>query len=124
MAESGWPRFAPVADHALLVSFAETITDEAGSAVLALDAELTRSPPEGMVECVPAYVSLLVDFDPLLTDHGRVREAAERLWRIASSRPAQPAAQAPVHEVEVCYDGELAPDLAAVALASRLTVEA
>jgi inhibitor of KinA len=123
MSGGGWPKFTPVADHALLVSFADTITDEAGAAVLALDAELARSPPEGMVECVPAYVSLLIDFDPLVTDHGRVEAEAENLWRMASSRPTASTVPSQVHEVEVCYGGELGPDLEAVAAASRLSVE-
>jgi inhibitor of KinA len=122
MSGAGWPKFAPVADHALLVSFADTITDEAGAAVLALDAELARASLEGIVESVPAYVSLLIDFDPLVTDHGQVQAAAENLWRLASSRRADSAAPQR-HEVEVCYDGELGPDLEAVALASHLSVE-
>jgi allophanate hydrolase subunit 1 len=69
----GWPRFTPVADHALLVAFGEVIGDDTSAAVMALDRALARSPCTGFIECVPAMVSLLVDFDPLLTDHAQVQ---------------------------------------------------
>ena len=60
--------FRPVADHAILVVFGETIDEAAHAAVRRLDRALARQPFAGFIEAVPAYVSLLVDFDPLLTD--------------------------------------------------------
>lgn len=120
MPQRPWPRFTPVAEHALLVSFGEAIDDATGAAVLALDRALAAAPPHGMTECVPAMVNLLVDFDPLLTDHDAVRAHVQHLLGSAAATRATGR----LHEVAVCYEAALAPDLAAVAQAKGLTVEA
>ncbi len=113
------PRFTPVADHALLVSFGEVIDDATSAAVRALDHSLAHRPCAGFIECVPAMVSLLVDFDPLLTDHTQVQSHVQALLDRGASEPVQ----GQVREVEVCYDPEFAPDLPAVAGARGLSVE-
>lgn len=120
MPNPAWPTFTPVADHALLVSLGGTIADDTSAAVIALDRALAESPPAGLRECVPAFVNLLVEFDPLLTDHRQIREAVELLLQ----RPAATRAPGRLHEVEVCYDGDFSPDLAAVAQATGLSVDA
>jgi inhibitor of KinA len=103
MQAPGWPRFTPVADHALM----------------ALDRALARSPCAGFIECVPAMVSLLVDFDPLLTDHAQVQSHVQVLLNQGASR----VVQGQVREVEVCYDADFAPDLPAVATALGMSIE-
>lgn len=114
--DTGWPRFTPVADHALLVSFGDVLTEATSAAVMALDQALADTPPTGFNECVPALVNLLIDFDPLLTDHQQLRGQVQRLLQHAAQRSRDSL----LHEVEVCYDDGLAPDLAAVAQASGL----
>lgn len=114
-----WPQFTPVADHALLVSFGDRIADETGAAVIALDRALAQSPPPGIGESVPALVNLLIDFDPLQTDHEAVRRHVEALM----SEPVSGQTAGALREVEVCYDEDFAPDLAAVAHAAGLSVD-
>ncbi len=114
------PRFRAVADHAVQVEFAETLSDDAHAAVLALDLALASDPPRGMREAVPAYVSLLVDFDPLETDHRAVEASLRRLIQAGATLNRQPAERV----VEVCYDAPLAPDLDAVAQRTGLDREA
>ena len=117
---SGWPQFTPVADHALLVSFGDLISDDSSAAVIALDRALALEPPDGFCESVPAFVNLLIDFDPLMTDHELIRAHVERLL----SRPWSGQTVGQLREVEVCYDADFAPDLAAVAQAAGMSVEA
>ena len=119
MTPSAWPTFTAVADHALLVSFADAISDEASAAVIALDRALADATPAGVLECIPAMVSLLIDFDPLTTDHSEVQAHVERLRRTAGTARVE----GQVREVEVCYDVALAPDLADVAKASGRSVD-
>ena len=111
------PRFTPVADHALLVEFAEAVSDPAHDAVVALDAALPGANLPGFRECVPAYVSLLVAFDPQITDHHRIETAVRLCLTLARHRPKPGAARV----VQVCYDDDLAPDLAQVARLTGLT---
>jgi inhibitor of KinA len=114
------PRFRPVADHALLVEFGEAISTEAHEEVLRLDAALALSPFAGFREAAPAYVSLLVEFDALVTDHAAAQAAVEAL--LVDAVPVSKTSA--LHEVLVCYDGDLGPDLPEVAARSGLSLEA
>lgn len=117
----GFPRFCALAEHGLLVDFGAEIAAAIHARVRALDAALAADPPAGMIEAVPAYAGLLIRFDPLVTDHAAVEAAARA--RLAAPAPAACAA-APARAVEVCYEGDLAPDLAEVAARSGMTPEA
>lgn len=114
------PAYVPIADHALLVEFATEIGDAANAAVVSLDRAIARHPPTGVVEVVPAFVNLLIDFDPTVTDHSSVESAVRDLLAHPSDADVVPRD----HVVNVCYEGAFAPDLAAVAESSDLSVEA
>ena len=113
------PRFVPVAEHALLVEFGDDIDDAVTDRVHALDRALAADPPPGLRETVPAFVNLLVDFDPLTTDHAAIEAAV----RDRLARPATAARPPATHRIEVCYDPDLGPDLDEVARLTGLTPE-
>ncbi len=114
------PQFKAIADHALLVTFAEEISDAAHGAVLALDAALGANPPDGMIETVPAMVNLLVSFDPILTDHDAIKTYVQGC--LGASLKAR--TEGITRTVQVCYEAPFSPDLAAVSSATGLTPEA
>ncbi len=118
--KQGFPRFQPVAEHALLVELGDTIDASINAQVRRLDAALSAAPFPGFTEAVPAYASLLVGFDPLVSDHDLVETAMTALLR----EPATLRPKGEPREVLVCYEGEFAPDLDAVAAATGLTREA
>jgi inhibitor of KinA len=103
----------------VLVEFGEEIDDRVHARVLALDAAVCRFPFPGFLEVVPAYASLLVSFDPVVTDHRSVKAVLAKLGESADVWTAAPATR----EVRVCYDEDLAPDLAAVSAATGLSPE-
>jgi inhibitor of KinA len=108
-----------VADRALLVELGDTIDRDVHDRVLRLDGAIAADPFPGFEEAVPAYASLLVSFDPRVTDHRSVESSiVDRLKRNATPLPAGTR-----HELEVCYDDGLGPDLSAVAEAAGITVE-
>lgn len=113
-------RLAPVAEHALLVEFGETIDDATSERIVALDRALAAAAPDGLREVVPGMVNLLVDFDPLVTDHARIEAAV----RDCLTRPVPASAAGTRREVEVCYDSDLGTDLSAVAEQTGLGVDA
>lgn len=80
--------------------------------VLGLHDELTRDPPEGVVETVPAVRTLLVNFDRRVTTARSL--AAQIRARPLAPRPATASAEV---VVPVRYDG---PDLADVAALTGL----
>ncbi|WP_432449093.1 5-oxoprolinase subunit B family protein [Aliiroseovarius marinus] len=115
-----FPRFVPVGDHALLVEFADAISEAATARVLDLDRALTAHPPDGLVEVVPGLVNLLVEFDPVTTTHEDIQAAVVPLLeQTASSTKA-----APLRQVPVCYDADFAPDLSDVAARAGISEEA
>ncbi len=114
------PTFKPVADHALLVTFASEISDEAHQKVLALDKAIMKAKPMGVQETVPAFVNVLVCFDPLLTDHHKL-EVSLRDLLASLSEVSNTAGHKTVH---VCYDNAFGPDIAEVAKACDMSEEA
>lgn len=119
-APAAYPCFRAVADHAVLVEFGDAIDQAVHDEVVRLDGLLAEHPFPGFAETVPAYVNLLVAFDPLLTDHAEVEKAVRALL----GHPSEPPVDGVLREVEVCYDLDLAPDLPKVARATGLAVEA
>lgn len=115
-----FPLFRPVADHALLVECGDRIGAAPHDAVLRLDQALAAAPFAGFREAIPAFVNLLVEFDPLLTDHATVET---HLRHLLAHAPAT-ARQAAEREVLVCYDPPFAPDLETVAQRSGLSTDA
>lgn len=114
-----YPRFQKIADHSVLVEFAEQVEEAAHETVLALDAAISGAALPGVVDVVPAMVSLLVLFDPLITDHDQITGALRQLI----GRPAARAKARRQHEVAVCYDPAFAPDLAEVSARTGLSPE-
>ncbi|MGL4312099.1 MAG: 5-oxoprolinase subunit B family protein [Paracoccaceae bacterium] len=113
------PVFRPVGDHALLVDFADAYSVAAHEAVLQMDRALAAHPFPGFLESVPAYVGLLIDFDPVQTDHDAV---IAHLRDLAQGDNAQtiPARR----EVLICYDPAISPDLPSVATRLGMSVDA
>mgnify|MGYP000303259782 FL=1 len=114
------PYFKAVADHALLVTFADQISDEAHASVIALDKAITSNPPDGIIETVPALVNLLIAFDPIVTDHSMI----ERKVRTLLENLATQRIEGIQRRVQICYETSLAPDLEAVASTTGLSIDA
>ena len=109
-----WIRYGP---HALLLRFAERLGDKAFARGRAIAAELERHPPPGLVEFVPAFTSVLLEFDPRQVPDvdSLVADLTARLKPGATVKLPAP----PLHKIPVRYDG---PDLERVAQTHRLSV--
>jgi inhibitor of KinA len=107
-------RFLSVGDRAFAVEFGDRIDRALSSAVLRLDAVIRAERPQGVIETVPTFRSLMVHYDPLATSRADLERAVSRLL----DRDEQGHAAARLWRIPVCYEGEFAPDLAEVA---RLT---
>ena len=107
-------RFLSAGDRALVVEFGDRIDRMLSDAVLRLDASLRSCIINGVVETVPTFRSLMVHYDPLVTSRADLERA---ITSLLDREPVSRAA-ATLWHVPVCYEGELAPDLAEVA---RLT---
>lgn len=63
------PRVLACGDSALTVEFGDTVDPDLNGKVLALDEILRERAPAGLIETVPTYRSLLVQFDPTVADY-------------------------------------------------------
>jgi len=96
----------PASDSSLLVVFGDLITPEVSSRVLELFRALREREDARIRNLHPGYVSLLVDFDLLVTTHDEITAIVEATTRTSSDRQ-----MGHVVEVPVCYGGEFGPDL-------------
>jgi len=123
MASQGRFDCVPLGDDALLVRLGDELSEElngrARSLADAVEAAKAAGPAgEGIIEASPAYSSVLVDFDPLLTTHAKV-EAFVR-----SARPSVPGGEARrVVRVPVAYGGDAGPDLESIAAEAGLSAD-
>ncbi|MFM9937601.1 MAG: 5-oxoprolinase subunit B family protein [Novosphingobium sp.] len=104
------PVVRSVGDSALLIDFGDRIDERVNARVVALDRALAANPPHGLRETVPAYCSLLIEFDPLATSQAAIAAAALGL---AQTAPPDLAAGRE-HIVPVSFAEADAPDLASV----------
>jgi KipI family sensor histidine kinase inhibitor len=107
-------QFASAGDRALLVTLGTSIDPALLAQVLALDRTLQDRRPSGLLGTVPAYASLLCQYDGGLTDAARLEETIRDLeGTLEASTPSGAVVDIPTQ-----YDG---PDLPEVALNSNLT---
>jgi KipI family sensor histidine kinase inhibitor len=110
-----WVSYGP---RSLLFRFAEHVGEAALARQRGIVTDLELHPPAGLVEFVPAFTTILLEFDPRIVPEPK--HAAEELLRRfeAAGQAKLPATTA--KEIPVRYDGE---DLEAIASGRAMTVE-
>src|SRR5450631_985713 len=105
------PRLLPSGDSAITVEFSRNIDDAANARVLALDRTLASQSVTGVTETVPTYRSLLVHYDPVLTDFDALSGKLAALAQL----PVPPVTKTRRWRIPVVYGGEHGIDLEDVA---------
>ena len=103
----------PVGDCALLAEFAQRIAPDIGAAVAALNSRVLAAKLPGVVETVPAFASLLITYDPLVTEYDTIADAVKKLADADGADAA--AGEGRLVTIPVCYGGDFGPDLPFVA---------
>ena len=98
----------------LYLRFGEGLSEEGNQRALALAEALLKDPPPGLLDAVPAYSTLYLEYDPR-------RLPRQVLLRRLEALPLEEAGEGRVVEIPVRYDGE---DLPEVAARTGLTPEA
>ena len=109
----------PVGDSALLAAFTQRIAPEIGAAVAALNARVQAAVIPGVGETVPAFASLMITYDPLVTDYETVAAALQKLAEAPDT--GSTAETGKLVTIPVCYGGDFGPDLPFVAKHAGLT---
>ncbi len=108
----------PQGDRAVCAVFPNEISETVNRRVLALCAAVDAAKVPGFVNCIPAYHTLLVEYDPLRLTYG---QAASILRNLTVGTGEE--APGRVVRLPVCYGGKFGPDLEEVAAHAGLAPE-
>lgn len=115
-----FPRIQQASDHSFMVIFGEGISRLHHRSVVRLFRLLQVQPNRATLNFHPAYASVLIWFNPLLTHPNEFKtylhELVDQLDTVEVSPPR-------LIEVSVCYDHSLGPDLEFVAHYHGLTTD-
>jgi inhibitor of KinA len=94
-------RISHFGPRAFLIRFAEKVDEGSLARCRGLLRCLEEGFLEGLQEITPGYCSLLLEFESA----EQVTRQAVQLEELLKSAESQPADEAPLHEISVCYDG-------------------
>jgi inhibitor of KinA len=114
------PKFLPGGDKALFVEFGDAIDPAINLRVKRLMQAIAGEKPEGIMEAVPTYRSLLVYFDPLRISLSALKD---KLYQLAQPQAEDTAVKPRVIEIPTIYGGEFGPDLEFVAEHNHLSAD-
>lgn len=109
-------RLLTLGDRAIAVEFGQAIELDINQRVMALRDKIQQTIQQGklagIVEMVPTYCSLLVEYNPLLISYD---ELAQTLQQMAEHIEVAETISKEIVEIPVVYGGEYGPDLVEVA---------
>ncbi len=115
MAKKLWQAAAPAGDGALVLKFGEHADPEVNDLVHRVAAAVRAAALPGVWGVVPAYTTLLIEYDPLLSDDQELLSLLGHLPIPAEQRVPR------CFVLPVLYGGDAGPDLSSVAAALRLS---
>ncbi|NIB42743.1 5-oxoprolinase subunit PxpB [Pseudomaricurvus alkylphenolicus] len=107
-------------ENALIIYFGEETSPTISARVQQTAQRLPGLLGDGLIDLVPSYASLLVLFNPLLTDHLAVRQA---IHSAAGDDNDAVVGEGRLVELPVYYSEESGPDLAALADRAQMSVQ-
>ncbi|OUR68468.1 allophanate hydrolase [Bermanella sp. 47_1433_sub80_T6] len=96
-------------ENALILYFGDAVSDDVSQSIQDVASGLSRYVGSVLIDMVPSYASLMVIFNPLLTDHLKVRQLIREALKNTSQEQAD--AQGSVITLPAYYGLDAAPDL-------------
>lgn len=113
-------RILTAGDSALLIEFGKEINLETNRKITALVQLMREQHIEGIVDVIPAFCSLLINYDPRVLSYEELKERMEHLLKMETKTEAT---RKRIFEIPVCYGGEYGPDIENIAEHAGLSVE-
>ena len=105
-------------DSSLLIQFGQEISPEINAQITAFVHLMREQHLEGVTDVIPAFTSLLINYDPRVIDYRKLKRRLEKLLKLEVSKKASS-----IFEIPVCYGGEYGPDLENIAKHANLTTQ-
>ena len=107
-------------DSSLLIEFGNEINEEINRMITTIVQLMRDQQIEGVVDLIPAFCSLLINYDPRIVSYEKMRKRMQALVKIdlkgGSGRKR-------VFEIPVCYGGQYGPDMETIASHAGLSEE-
>lgn len=107
-------------DASLLIEFGREISPEINAKITATVQLMKEQHIEGVVDVIPAFCSLLINYDPRVLSYDELKKRMKRLLKMDIKAGET---RKRVFEIPVCYGGKYGPDLANIAEHAGLTEE-
>ena len=110
--------FRITGDCGLLVEYGEAIDPAVNQKVRSMAIAMQNDMPDGVTEIIPTYRSILIYYDPSITNPSNLEKTLTALESNLSAIEIPPPK---VVEIPVCYGDEFGPDIEHVAQSHNLT---
>lgn len=107
-------------DSSVLIEFGKEISPQINRKITALVSLMKEQHIEGVVDMIPAFASLLINYDPRVITYGQIKKRLEKILKLDVKTEENDCR---VIEIPVCYGGEYGPDLANIAKLAGLSEE-
>lgn len=107
-------------DSTLLVEFGKEINPEINARIASFVQLVREQQVEGIVDMIPTYCSLLINYDPRIVLYKDIKKRIQDLLKVELSGTARCKK---IYEIPVCYGGEYGPDLDLIAEHAGLSKE-
>lgn len=113
-------RILTAGDSSLLVEFGKEIDPGINRKIAATVQLMKEQHIEGVVDVIPAFASLLINYDPRVVSYEDIKERIRNLVKIDTQAGVE---RKRIYEIPVCYGGEYGPDMANIAQNAGLSEE-
>ena len=113
--------FRITGDCGLLVEYGEAIDPAVNQKVRSIAIAMQNDMPDGVIEIIPTYRSILIYYDPLVANPSILKDTLVALEGNLAGIEIPPPK---VVEIPVCYGGKFGPDIEHVAQSHNLTQQA
>ena len=111
-------RIAAAGDSSLLIEFGNEINEEINRRITTIVQLMKDQQIEGVVDMIPAFCSLLINYDPRIISFEKMQKRMEALAKMDLKGGTQ---RKRVFESPVCYGGQYGPDMETITAHSGLT---
>lgn len=107
-------------DSSLLIQFGNEISPEINQRIKATVQLMREQHIEGVLDVIPAFCSLLINYDPRVISYSEITKRIRKLLKVEMKAEDE---KKKVFEIPVCYGGKYGPDLAYIAEHAGMTEE-
>jgi KipI family sensor histidine kinase inhibitor len=114
------PSFRIAGDRGLLVEYGDEIDPAVNKKVRSVAIAMEKESLKGVIETIPTYRSLLIIYDPIITNPTQLKK---EIIALEERLPQIKIPPSEIVEIPVCYGGEFGPDIQFVADYNSITTD-